>query len=346
MFEDAMAYNEWAAAEVFKSQSLPAAFVLRYFNKICPAPGSSAFAQGVMKFQAEHSLIVDGKLGTKTLGTINQVFPPEAHIPPEDGRVLLTEAKKAEIVGYTVSFEGGKGSNPYASLNRDAEYEGWFDQPKTKAGKKLNPAERAKEKNSSPHRASKYHPSGGFHVGLSYGAWQAAQEPGSLGQLLTAMQKKDPVLFQNVFGAGWQDLLRTTNATNRRTGVFSARTQKVGGAYLWQAPWTTRFQEAATHETFREAQRDWVAAQYLTPALEIAQDYNMDSQGDLAVLFDIAIQFGLGGLRKYVGAAKLVSGSKYSETKVTALINALPSGHRPRRQHILAAAGQTVRYVW
>jgi len=357
----AVSYNAWAYEEVFKESGLPFAFTKKYHGAFSPsspsayAPSHPNFAEATAHFQAEYKLVVDGKLGTRTLTKIHEVFP-EGPLGQDSGylyagqghkQILLTETERSRIVQFTVKFEGGRAKNPYASMNEDAEWLGAFDQPKRDSNNKLIPVgKRQNYPNFSPHRASRFHPSGGFHVGLSWGAWQAAQEPGSLGDLLLRMRSVAPEVFCDVFGPAWIALLDTTTATNRRTGRFSPRTQKVEGAYLWQEPWLGRFRAAGSLEVFQSAQRVWVAQQYLDKSLPIAGEYNLDSCGALAVLFDIAVQFGIGGMKRYVGAAKLTEGAPFDPEGIKRVIQRLPKSHHKRRNAILEGAGQDVRYTW
>lgn len=323
-------YNKWASTNIWRA-SLPAEFISTYCNG--SVPGQDEFSIGVYHYQYERGLDLDGCLGNETYGDISDKYNVDTYS-------TLTEDTKSDIVSYTVKFEGGSRKNPYASLNRDAEYRGLFDRPKRKGRVKIPVEERTQR-----HRASKYNPSGGFHIGLSYGAWQAAQEPGSLGTLLKYMQREDSSLFTEVFGPDSNELLRVTNSKGRRNGRRSPRTRPVGGADLWQDPWASRFKKAAEHETFRKAQRKWVADKYLDKILDTADDYSLDSKGALAVLFDIAIQFGVGGCKKRVRKA-LKPGQPFSEDSILKVINVLPKHHRARRLHILKAAGQETRYVW
>jgi hypothetical protein len=325
-------YNRWAESNIWRS-SLPSEFLEVYCNN--SSPGEDEFSLGTYRFQYDcgDGIDVDGCLGNETFGKISDYYNV-------DEFSTLTAKDKSTIVGFTVKFEGGRRKNPYASLNLDAEYRGLFDQPRRKGGKKVPVEDRTKR-----HRASKFNPSGGFHIGLSYGAWQAAQEPGSLGILLRYMQKADASLFREVFGEHSDELVRVTNSKGRRKGRTSPRTRPVGGANLWQAPWTDRFKKAAEYEVFRDAQRKWVADKYLDKVLPMADDYNLDSKGAIAVLFDIAIQFGVGGMKKRVRKA-LKPGIPFSESSIMKVINVLPKQHRARRLHILEAAGQETRYVW
>lgn len=341
--ESAIRYNTWASENVFP-QGLPEKFSGAWMTSTDPT--TEEFALSILAFQDEMDLSTDGKLGTNTLAKIhewsNKDCEEKEEIPTENFK-QLTEEIKAEIVGFTVKFEGGSSKNPYAGVNLDYEYKGYFDRPKRKNGKKVPIKDRTKR-----HRASKYNPSGGFHIGLSYGAWQAAQEPGSLGQLLKVMHKDDPDLFKEVFGPLWKELIEMTSSRNRRVGKRSSRVQPLGGKDLWEQPWVSRFKEAANHEVFRKSQRKWVASRYLEPALEVAELYNLDSKGDLAVIFDIAIQFGVYGMKKRVRRALKPKGNStdYDKSDILKVINALPKNHRPRRKHILKDAGQDERYLW
>jgi len=330
--DSAVRYNSWAAKHVFP-EGLPSKFVESWMTS--SDPKTKEFALSILEFQKENNLEADGKCGTQTFALMH------AEEDPQEGFFPLTDEIKSEVIGLTVKFEGGRSKNPYATLNLDYEYEGYFDTPKkTSSGQKIDIKDRTKR-----HRASKYNADGGFHIGLSYGAWQAAQEPGSLGELLAYMYEDDPCLFKTVFGSDWDELLEMTRSKNRRVSSRSSRVQKLGGKDLWERPWTDRFKEAANHEVFRNSQRRWVAKRYLDPALETAELYNLDSKGALAVLFDIAIQFGVGGMRKRVARA-LKPNTPFSEDNIIKVINQLPKARRTRRHHILKDAGQKQRYLW
>lgn len=344
---DALDYNQWAHGNVF--DSLPHDFIDKYHDGACHPPDTVLFAEAVGSFQQEHDeLANDFKLGPRTYAMIEKLYGESTPDSEDIAQAFLDKDARDRIVQYTVAFEAGHGPNPYAAMNLDKEYEGYFDRPRRKGGRRLDPAERAKQPNHQPHRASKYHPSGGFHIGLSYGAWQAAQEPGSLGSLLEYMKDADSQTFNEVFGGMRvaSSLITTTTSRGRRTGKFSVRTRKVDGAFLWEEPWIRRFKKAADYEVFRRAQRAWVADQYLDRILPMADEYNMDSEGAIAVLFDIAVQFGVAGLRKRVRLSGVQSGQAFDPDSILRVIRKLPKSHQDRRMSILEDAGQDVRYTW
>jgi hypothetical protein len=310
-----------------------------------PDPSTPAYAEIVARAQEYlGGLVIDGKHGPSTdrrFRTASQSPGTKFRKDSAHTLSLLTSAERTLIVGFTKQFEGGR-EDPYAGMNLDGEFKGLFDHPRTGAGKKrLPPDQRALQSNHDPHRASKFHPGGGFHIGLSFGAWQAAQEPGSLGQLLKYMWADDPDLFTQIFFTS-HELLATTNAKGKRQGRRSPRTQPVGGADLWREPWVGRFKRAAKETIFRHSQRRWVADAYLDPAIKIVAPRGMQTRADLAVAFDIAIQFGVGGLRK---RAKKIPAGEWSEGKLDALIATLPKRRRQRRERIAEAAGHSVHFL-
>jgi hypothetical protein len=329
--ESAMRYNTRRLSEI----GAPPDGLFKDFwdlGPVRPGVGTADYAAIIERFQHHRGIEADGKHGPGTQREMDRVYQ-EVETPSVEGLETLDDAARDRIVNHTVAFEGGH-KNSYAACNRDAEYEGWFDAPRGKS----KPAERTGKR----HRASRYHSSGGFHIGLSYGAWQAAQEPGSLGTLLAQMRKADPIAFDEIF-IHTEELLRVTNARGRRVGKRSKRTQPVAGADLWSKVWVKRFKAAGKVPAFQTAQRLWASSQYLVPALATCREYGLRSEGDLAVVFDIAIQFGVGSMKKRVARA-LDAGGAWSSDRIAAVIKTLPHSHRRRRQKILAAAGHGTQY--
>jgi hypothetical protein len=320
----------------------PDDFARHFFSSACYDPSAAEYAAGIAAFQSANNLVIDGKAGPTTQTKILQHYAPLGELVPSTPSGLSPEDRQ-RLASFTVAHEGGK-KNPYAGCNLDAEYEGSFDKPKRDdAGKRIPRDRRNRHAGFKPHRASRYGKSGGFHVGLSYGAWQAAQEPGSLGTLLREMRDADREYFDKVFVTP-AELLLVTNARGKRSGTRSGRTQPVAGVDLWKEPWVSRFRLAGEHVPFQAAQRSWVARQYLDPALKTAAKYNLNREGDIAVLFDVAIQFGPANMRKYVGRSGLKAGAETTDKSIEKVIRALPKGHGPRRRSILKDAGQERTY--
>lgn len=299
-------------------------------------------ARAVRDWQQANGLAADGKVGPATLGKLRDAWRA-AQADPEWRP--LTPEEVDRIVAFTVAFEGG-GSNPYSAMNRDGEWRGLFDRPKRdESGRRLSPAERARRSDHKPHWASRYGDTP-THIGASVGAWQFTQDGGALGRVLARAYDLDPEAFAEVFGPDHLELLEVTGRRGgSRVGGRSPRVQPVGGADLWDEPWVSRFRRAGEQEFFRQAQRQIAAERYLTPMLETAAAYGFDTQASLAVLFDIAIQFGVTGARTRVARAL---GSPQpvddQDAALEAVIDELPEARRPRRRHIAAAAELGVRY--
>ncbi len=328
-----------SAVDYNTRQGYPAA-TIRLAERALGRPQDGAWStsdvEAVADWQHRQGLGVDGKLGSTSMRRLAQGFPRVER--------TLDAAQRKIVMEYTISFEGGR-RNPYAAQNRDGEFRGLFDRPKRDArGRRIPPARRVQR-----HWASRYHPNGGTHIGLSFGAWQGTQRGGTLGHMLRRMANKDRALFDRVFGGTRvaTQLLRVANAGPANQGDGrNGRTQPVGGADLWEAPWTARFTASATHEAFREAQREVADEIYLTPALETALRYGFTDQAALAVLFDIAIQFGVGGMRARVRRGLGDAGRAAARpADIEAVIGALPASHRARRLGILGRAESWVHYL-
>jgi len=291
----------------------------------------------VMQWQFDHDLKVDGKVGSETLRALQDELNPE-----KEWREL-DDIEIDLIIGRTVEVEAGYQGDPYAAMNLDAEYEGWFDRPKRDAeGRRLRPAERAEQPDHRPHKASRYGPHGGIHIGLSWGIVQFTQDGGSLGLVL---KRANEISSKDVTSVFWPDETELIDVLNR-SGASGLKTlerrgprvQKVGGEDLWKDPWPARWEAASRLETFRRAQRDVARASYFEPALDIVRDYGFTGQGALAVAFDMSVQYGPAGARKYFRRA----GEGASIENVIAQIG--NERLRARRLEVLAHSDVWVHY--
>ncbi len=131
-------------------------------------------------------------------------------------------------------------------------------------------------------------------AGLSFGFIQFAQGPGSLGTLLTAMRDADPAAFRSTFGPDSDELVGVTTS-----GVGSNK-DPVGGNVLWEEPWVGRFTEAGNNALFQAVQRRLARTNYFEPMLPTAAKYGVDTERGLGILYDMAVQHGVGGMRSIV----------------------------------------------
>jgi peptidoglycan hydrolase-like protein with peptidoglycan-binding domain len=266
--------------------------------------------KAVKAFQLDEHLTVDGVAGhletLPALGLDKKPASPDTIVEVLD---LDLEAKVHMIETMSV-FEG----NP-DSMNKDWEFGGWFDQPrKTLDGKKLHPKDRkryAEENNLEfdPNGYSRYGDNPG-HVGLSFGFIQFTQSGGALGDLLAAMRKKHPVVFDRIFGPDSAELVRVTNMDGPWSVVPDAdsptgkarrnpRVQPVGGADLWKQPWLSRFEEAGNHDALVEVQYEQAVTAYFDRMLvRTAIPFDVRSQKGLTILMDRSVQLGVSGCGK------------------------------------------------
>lgn len=121
-------------------------------------------------------------------------------------------------------------------------------------------------------------------AGLSYGVLQWTQISGNLGKLLAAMVRADQANFLRIFGEHATELLRVT-----ASGSLSA----VGGAVLWQEPWTSRFKEAGQHPVFQQVQLQMaLTGEHWQGAAKAARILGVHTERTYALLFDTATQQG------------------------------------------------------
>lgn len=301
-----------------------------------------AAVEAVAQWQHEEGLTVDGMVGPNTKDRMTEGFPREERV--------LTEDEKDKIIAFTTRHEGGH-RNPYSACNRDGEWKGLFDRPKKDSkGNRIPPNKRYLYPNFDPNGHSQYHPSGGSHVGLSWGAWQVTQDAGTLGRVLQFAFDEEPEVFVHVFGGeeAAKELLEVTQRKGGdEGGTRSPRVQPVQGVDLWEEPWVSRFKKAGTLEVFQRAQRKGICKRLnriLDPDREFnVWDFGFTSQGEIAVLFDISVQFGLGGMtkrwRRALGSP--VAGETYD---IMDVIRELPEKRQDRRVSILKEADSWVHY--
>jgi len=319
----------------------------------------AASIQALAAFQAQHNLDPNGCLNTSTISALKA--DPDWAKDPLSTRDLTREEQDA-VIEFTKIFEARKGTPAqiYSSSNENSEHYGSFDFPKKDAqGNKIPRGERSKHPGFKPHGASMYHPTGGYMIGLSYGAWQGTQEHGTLCEMLLWMRHIDTALFDQCMGgpANSKRVLKMLSLDGKGglgSGVVrSPRVQPIDGADLWEQPWLGRIQALAEHEVFRSAQRDIIVSEYLVPVTADALRFGFRDNASLVVLFDISIQCGAGGAEKYLtkGVAKAPAWSPTPEqpfrpqSHIEHVIEALPDHLESRRDNILRMANPFVIYT-
>lgn len=290
----------------------------------------------VMRWQADRGLSADGMIGPRTLARMSASWAETR---------TLTDDERDRVVSFTVKHEAAGAANPYAAQNLDAEYEGWFDRPRSVGGDRLHPRERAQQPDHKPFWASRYgdNPT---HIGVSLGPWQAAQDPGTVGLVMRRWYELAPDEMARVCGSDEvaRELIAVTCAGGDRElrieGDDGRRRRcvlPVAGHDLWRGPWPERWERAADLPGYQRAHRDVIRDGYLTPAWALAQELGWTTQADLAVLFDLMIQMGPGWVRRH---ARRVSGED-----VRAMLPLLSVDHRRRREEILGRAAPWITYT-
>ena len=201
----------------------------------------------------------------------------------------------------------------------------------------MKPSDRARMNNSKPHTASKFG-NEPCHIGLSWGIIQFTQDGGALGSVMKTAFSLDPDEFMLPWDGHGKELLRvlTTEGTSGLGAnpniLRGPRVKKVGGHDLWERVWVKRFNRAAKMELFRNAQNSVAREEYLKPALEIARDYGFSTQGEIAVLFDMSVQYGPSRARSKV---RKLSKKKENFTIVDVINKLTGKRARNRRKKIL-----------
>jgi hypothetical protein len=219
----------------------------------------------------------------------------------EDGTSIAAARRikaRKKIVESVAKFESGTTGNPYKAINADTEFSSitW-------------------------HEAYKK-----YHIGLSYGIVQFTQDGGSLGTLLTMMRDRDKAVFDKTFGGAKlaDELINVTTATgpiSRDTkGGRSVRVQPVDGKDIWLSPWKERFEAAGDHTPFQAAQNELANSEFLEKILEFCNFLGLDTDRAIAMVYDRAVNMGVGGGKKWViGAVGPISTNALQQLALKAL---------------------------
>jgi len=193
----------------------------------------------------------------------------EGELPMDDSvdPSSLTIVDKFRLAQPTARFESG--DEGYSCINADGE----FNDPTHAAYRRM-------------------------HFGLHWGLMQANQRSGSLGRILVACERRNPVRFREVFGPGRDELIRVTTAPTEE-----ARLQPVQGSPLWQEPWISRFRAAGKVPEFQAAQNEEAIEGYFDTNLPFAAAIGFNSDRALAMLYDRCVNMGNAGGRRFVAQA-------------------------------------------
>jgi hypothetical protein len=191
----------------------------------------------------------------------------------------FTVAEKRRIIDAVARLHPGRG---YDAINPDGEFTGRF-----------------KDSHGKPHPAS-----GRYHIGLSFGFVGFSQDSGNLGRLLAMMRQRDAQAFADIFGANADALVEVTNRpgppSRESANGRSVRVQPVGGEDIWSPAWQQRFKRAAQHAPFIAAQNELAYTLYMEPLLPFAKGLGLDNDRGLAMLYDRAVNMGVGPARQWV----------------------------------------------
>ncbi len=169
--------------------------------------------------------------------------------------------------------------------------------PKKPAAGELGPVDRIIDYTARTEGGGKYdawNPNDAGH-GVSFGLIQFNQDVGSLPSLFKGMHEKNPAKFNQTFGPHAQNLLNESYVRN---------------ANLNDPDIKARMQASAKDPEFQQVQRDLARKGYYEPAARMAAEKGLTSERAHAMLFDSAVQNGVGGTQRYLNQAAAAGGSE------------------------------------
>lgn len=123
-------------------------------------------------------------------------------------------------------------------------------------------------------------------AGVSLGLLQFNQRAGVLPALFAAMYAENPAKFTTMLGAGWANFLNE--------GWVRAADLK---------PFIPTLKSMAADVDFQRAQRKLAKTVFFDPVERKAREYGITSERGITMLFDAAVQRGLGNVSKALAAA-------------------------------------------
>ncbi|MCK6508532.1 chitosanase [Myxococcota bacterium] len=183
-------------------------------------------------------------------------------------------------------------------------------------------------RNEGGGRYDAWNPNDNGH-GVSFGLIQFNQKSGSLPTLMNRMHQADPEKFNQIFGP---------HADNMRNPDW------VRNADLNNPDIKARMQQAGRDPDFQKVQRDLAREGYFEPTNRLADQYGIQSERGRAMLFDTAVQYGLGsaarnnGLTGMLQRARQEVGPNASERELLSALANQADTHgydANRRHHIL-----------
>ena len=124
--------------------------------------------------------------------------------------------------------------------------------------------------------------------GVRIGLVGFKQTTGELGNLLTIMKRRDPILFSEVFYPHSEELLEKTTSESVET-----RLQPVGNKELWHMDWQSRFRQAGDMAVFQAAQNETAIEHQFRPMLSKAAELGIHIGSGLAIMYDRVVALGL-----------------------------------------------------
>jgi hypothetical protein len=134
-----------------------------------------------------------------------------------------------------------------------------------------------------------------MHLGLSWGIVQFTQRGGMLGRVLQGCHRRAASRFADVFGRSGDELLRVTGLPGEEPRLVA-----VGGAFLWQEPWLSRFRKAGEVAEFRAAQNEVAIEGYLDRNLAFFGWLGFNTDRALAMAYDRLVNMGNAGGRRFL----------------------------------------------
>lgn len=284
-------------------------------------------ARALADYQDSVGLVPDGKFGSKTIAHFQQIW--------HECRPLTLEAISALM---QPTFRHETAGRMYSAHNRDGEFEGWFDRP------------------GRPHRYSQNGPTP-THVGSSVSAPQFAVKAGSPGKMIyrareLAIEYGEMDALNDALDGHLNELVDVWNRPTKplkvhpelSIGLRAPCVMPVAGHDTWKGPWIARLKRASKLKCWQVASDQIAYEEYFKPMLKEARKHGLMMAGDLAVLFDAAINHGGAGMRKRLNAAVEYAAKRNRSVTITDVINQFGPSKHGRRWNAFEGVRWWVRY--
>jgi len=181
-------------------------------------------------------------------------------------------------------------------------------------------------------------------AGITWGIIGFTLQHGELGKIILEINRRDPELVRQAFGAKTDELLTTMQSSKAKQMAFANRISLGATKERLAEPWRSAFARFGEIPAVQALQLELADRDYYQPARHTAQNLNMKTELGLALIFDIHVQNG--GIKESAHKAiarEIAEHPVTSEQELRVIIaNAVADNAKPKYREDVRARKLTI----